>query len=151
MSLEIDSFQKQTEQIVLQFLKARNFEDLILEEGIHELEKEVTGFEDDIQTDGHCPSLPCHRSAARLEELYIDIGARLAQMGDGLDQNINNNVVERFIHDINPQENGTITLSAIIDDLSSQRTAIEDMPQEKGKFALKRQHNHFLLDLVSQC
>ncbi|XP_051886444.1 BH3-interacting domain death agonist-like [Pristis pectinata] len=149
MSLETDLlFEKQTQYILLIFLKAKKFENLILREEICKLEKEVIeelASDDDIQTDGHCSSLSFSRSAVELEapfveELYRDIGVRLAQMGDGLDRGINRDVVEGFIRAnerIRPQEDGTATLSAIINGLTNQRTTVvQDMPREKGVLLL---------------
>ncbi|XP_032893330.1 uncharacterized protein LOC116983675 isoform X2 [Amblyraja radiata] len=136
MSLEGDSlFEKQTKCILLTFLKEKTFVNRIVAEEICKLEKIVTEVSDDddddgIQTDGHCASLYFFRS-----DLCREIGVRLALMGDGLDQGINHNVVEGFIqaHENNhPQEDGTITLSTIIDGLTDQRTTvIQDMPQER--------------------
>lgn len=144
MSLEGDSlFEKQTQCILLTFLKEKTFVNLIAAEEICKLEKKVTEVSDDddddddgIQTDGHCPSFYFFRSGQERGDLCREIGVRLAQMGDGLNQGINHDVVEGFIqaHENNqPQENGTITLSTIIDGLTDQRTTvIQDMPQERS-------------------
>ncbi|XP_059834185.1 BH3-interacting domain death agonist-like [Hypanus sabinus] len=140
-------FEKQTQCILLTFLKTRKFENRILEEEISKLEKEVReelAPDDDIQTDGHCCSLSS-RSAIEFEapideELYRDIGERLAQMGDRLEQDINPHVVEQFIHaNERPrsQEDETTTLSVIINGLTDQRTTVvQDMPREKGVLLL---------------
>ncbi|XP_078272584.1 BH3-interacting domain death agonist-like [Rhinoraja longicauda] len=146
MSLQGDSFfEKQTQCILLTFLKEKTFENHILEEEIYKLEKNVTEWPDDddedIQTDGHCESLSFFRSGQEIEEaLCREIGVRLAQMGDGLNQGFNHDEVEGLIqaHEINqPQEARTITLSTIIDGLSDQgTTVIQDLPRERSVLLL---------------
>ncbi|XP_062914016.1 BH3-interacting domain death agonist-like [Mobula hypostoma] len=142
-------FEKQTRCILLTFLKTKKFVNRILEEEISKLEKDVreelASDDDNIQTDGHCCS-SSSRSAIEVEgapfdeELYRDIGERLAQMGDRLERDINPNVVGELIHaneGPRSQEDGTTTLSVIINSLTEQRTNIvQDMPREKGVLLL---------------
>ncbi|XP_072340105.1 BH3 interacting domain death agonist [Scyliorhinus torazame] len=69
------------------------------------------------------------------EELYRQIAAHLADIGDRLDQSINRDLVEEFIREterIQPQMDGTIIMSSMITRLTNQRIdATQDMPQEK--------------------
>ncbi|XP_067855728.1 BH3-interacting domain death agonist-like [Heptranchias perlo] len=148
MSLNADtnSFVKQTQYILLRFLQEKKVENHTYREEIQKLEREVTKesrFDDDIQTDGHCSSESLFRTFGDLEreevnpdaeELYREIGARLAQMGDGLDQSINRDLVEEFIREnerIHPQEDGTTIMSSMVTCLINQRIIVtQDMTQE---------------------
>ncbi|XP_067906750.1 BH3-interacting domain death agonist-like isoform X2 [Heterodontus francisci] len=146
MSWNVDaSFGEQTQRILLQFLQEKKVENRTYKQEIQQLEKELrkgSKFDDDIQTDGHCCSGPI-QIAYRFdldevnpnEELYRTIAAHLAEMGDRLDQSINRDLVEEFIHEnemIQPQEDGTIIMSSMITRLTNQRDDVtRDMPQEK--------------------
>ncbi|XP_078424282.1 BH3 interacting domain death agonist [Cetorhinus maximus] len=140
------SFDEQTQHILLKFLQEEQVENRAYQQEIQKLENELrrgSRFDDDIQTDGHCPSGPL-RAAYNLnveevnpadEELYRVIAAHLAEMGDRLDQSINRDLVEEFIRETErtqPQEDGTFILTSMINCLLGQTDNVtQDMPQEK--------------------
>ncbi|XP_078076079.1 BH3 interacting domain death agonist [Mustelus asterias] len=136
------SFGEQTQHILLKFLQEKKVENRTYQQEIQKLENELrkgSNFDDDIQTDGHCPS-GSMRAAGRSdveeveEELYRNIAAHLADIGDRLDQSINPDLVEEFIRETErsqPQTDGTI-MSSMISRLTNQRIDVtQDMPQEK--------------------
>uniref|UniRef100_UPI00398EB40B BH3-interacting domain death agonist-like isoform X1 n=2 Tax=Pristiophorus japonicus TaxID=55135 RepID=UPI00398EB40B len=147
MSLNVDaSFDKQTQYILLRFLQEKKVENGTYKQEMQKLEKEVTkgsSFDDDIQTDGHCSQESVFPTTfddleegnPAAEELYREIGAHLAQLGDRLDQSINRALVDEFIVEnerIQSQADGTTIMSSIITRLTNQRIAVNrDMPQEK--------------------
>ncbi|XP_048463467.1 BH3-interacting domain death agonist-like isoform X2 [Rhincodon typus] len=140
------SFDEQTQHILLKFLQQNKVENRTYQQEIQKLENELRNgsrFDDDIQTDGHCPSGP-QRTDFRSDmgqdqgddELYRMVAAQLVELGDELDQSIfNRNLIEQFIHAneaIQPQEDGTRIMSAMIAHLTTQRNDVtRDMPQEK--------------------
>ncbi|GCB60907.1 hypothetical protein scyTo_0004020 [Scyliorhinus torazame] len=136
-------FAEQTQLILLKFLQEKKVENRIYQQEIEKLETELGSgprFDDDIQTDGHCPPGSLHAAdypgvEAVNEELYRQIAAHLADIGDRLDQSINRDLVEEFIREterIQPQMDGTIIMSSMITRLTNQRIdATQDMPQEK--------------------
>ncbi|XP_060695362.1 BH3-interacting domain death agonist-like [Hemiscyllium ocellatum] len=148
MSWDADaSFDEQTQHILLKFLQENKVENRTYQQEIQKLESELRNgsrFDDDIQTDGHCPSV-LQRAVFRSyeeqanrgdEELYRVIAAQLVALGDELDQSIINHAsIEEFIRaneTMQPQEDGTRIMSSMIASLTTQRNGVtQDMPQEK--------------------
>eukprot|EP00062_Callorhinchus_milii_P019208 gi/632973488/ref/XP_007903179.1/ PREDICTED: BH3-interacting domain death agonist-like [Callorhinchus milii] len=146
MNENASSFDIETQYILLEFLKLNKIENRAYEEEIKKLEEvtkqpfdKYTVEDEDIQTDGHCPSRPylssvngLHRGGEGGGELFRQIGIRLAELGDQLDPKINDNVVEAFLN-----EGQMKPVSSFVNHLIDQKiTVMQDMPREKASLIL---------------